>query len=314
MTQAGKEFMNTLNIGTRGSQLALIQARWVERQIAAHFPELRIVTRVIKTSADRDTQTSIRSGSATGVFVREIEDALLASEIDLAVHSMKDLPTAISEHLAIGAIPARADARDALVGAPTVRRLDDLPHGAVIGTGSVRRQAQILAQRPDLVVKDIRGNVGTRLQKLEKGEYDAIILACAGLTRLGLEDRINRRFEFVEMLPAPGQGALAIEVRTDDPRVGGIIACLHEPDIAAAVLAERAFLRRLGGGCNSPIAVHARAAQGACRIEGLVATPDGTTILRDMVESPLAEATEAAAGLAGKLLSRGGAAILQKLR
>ncbi len=313
MKPAGKDSMNTLTIGTRGSQLALAQAKWVEAKIASRFPDLQIVTRVIRTSADQDTQTSIRSGSATGVFVREIEEALLASEIDLAVHSMKDLPTRIPEKLTIGAIPAREDPRDALIAGRGLRRLEDLPPGAVIGTGSVRRQAQILGQRPDLLAKDIRGNVGTRLQKLDRGDYDAIILACAGLKRLGLEERICRRFELTEMLPAPGQGALAIEVRADDPWVAALIACLHDPAIATAVLGERAFLRRMGGGCNSPIAVHIRPDRGAFRIDGLVAAPDGRKILRDSVECAAAETAEAAAKLAEILLERGGAAILQSL-
>lgn len=305
--------MDLLTIGTRGSLLARAQSTWVEERIRALFPGIRIMTRVIKTSADRDLVSSIRSGSATGVFVREIEEALMAGEIDVAVHSMKDLPTRIPEALEIGAIPVREDARDALVLRPDLNSSPELPEGAVIGTGSVRRQAQILAQRRDLIAQDIRGNVGTRLKKLGDGHYDAIILACAGLRRLGLEDRISRRFEFVEMLPAPGQGALAIEVRKDDARVSPLIAGLNDPATAAAVLAERAFLRHMGGGCNSPIAVHARPAGNRCLIEGLVANPDGTTILRDALESPLSSAQEAAAALAEKILSAGGAAILRSL-
>ncbi len=313
MNIRAEKSMSTLTIGTRGSLLARAQSTWVEERIRALFPDIQIATQVIKTSADQDLKSSIRSGSATGVFVREIEEALMAAEIDLAVHSMKDLPTKIPEPLEIGAIPAREDARDALIARHDLHPLHDLPEGAVIGTGSVRRQAQMLAQRHDLIAKDIRGNVGTRLQKLDDGHYDAIILACAGLRRLGLEDRISRRFELVEMLPAPGQGALAIEVRKGDHRVASLIAGLNEPETAAAVLAERAFLRRMGGGCNSPIAVHARPVRDVCFIKGLVATPDGTTVLRDALESPLAEAQEAATALAEKILSMGGAAILRSL-
>jgi len=313
MNTRAKKPAGTLTIGTRGSLLARAQSTWVEERIRARFPEIQIITKVIKTSADRDLKSSIRSGSATGVFVREIEEALMKVEIDLAVHSMKDLPTRIPDPLEIGAIPAREDARDALIARHDLLPLHDLPQGAVIGTGSVRRQAQMLAQRHDLIAKDIRGNVQTRLKKLDDGHYDAIILACAGLRRLGLEDRISRRFELVEMLPAPGQGALAIEVRKGDHRVASLIADLNEPETAVAVLAERAFLRCMGGGCNSPIAVHARPVRDVCRIEGLVATPDGTTVIRDALESPLAEAQEAATTLAQKILSMGGAAILRSL-
>jgi len=303
-----------LTIGTRGSSLALAQASWAERAIAARFPDLRITVKIIHTSADRDTSTSIRSGSATGVFVKEIEEALLGAEIDLAVHSMKDLPTRIPESLAIGAIPAREDARDALISRTGCRRLEDLPSGAVIGTGSVRRQAQILALRPDLIARDIRGNLGTRLGKLDTDGYDAIILACAGLNRLGLQDRISMRLEYAAMLPAPGQGALALEVRHGDERVTSLIAGLNDPVTAAAVLAERAFLRRLGGGCNSPIAVHARMANAGMVIQGLVAAPDGTTVLRETAECSLASAVKTAEALAEQILSRGGAEILESLR
>jgi hydroxymethylbilane synthase len=303
-----------LTIGTRGSPLARAQTKWVEEKILERFPDARITVRIIKTSADKDTKTPIRSASATGVFVREIEEALLASDIDLAVHSMKDLPTRIPDALAIGAIPAREDARDALIAGSSCRRLEDLPPGAVIGTGSVRRQAQLRALRPDLAVKDIRGNVETRLQKLAERNYDAIILACAGLNRLGLQDRISVYFDYREMLPAPGQGALALQIRQGDERAAAMIAGLNEPATAAAVFAERAFLRRMGGGCNSPIAVHARSLNGMCTIEGLVATPDGTAVIRDSAECSLATANEAAEALAERLLSMGGAEILQSLR
>jgi hydroxymethylbilane synthase len=303
-----------LTIGTRGSALALAQTRWVAGMILARYPDAEIKIEVIKTSADKDLTTSIRSGTATGVFVKEIEEALLTSEIDMAVHSMKDLPTKIPEALEIGAIPQREDAHDALISGASGHRLEDLRPGAVIGTGSVRRQAQILAMRPDLRAEDIRGNVQTRLEKLSAGNYDAIILACAGLNRLGLQDRIGMRLEFAQMLPAPGQGALALEVRKGDSRIMAMVAGLHEPLTATAVLAERAFLRRMGGGCNSPIAVHARPADGKVLIEGLVASPDGARILRDSTICPLAGAAEAADALADKLLSTGGAEILRSLR
>lgn len=303
-----------MTIGTRASALALAQTKWVEERIIAHTPGVRIATRTIKTSADRDTTTSIRAAGATGVFVREIEEALLAEEIDLAVHSMKDLPTTIPEGLEIVAIPEREDARDALITREGSRTLDQLPGGAVIGTGSVRRQAQILALRRDLCARDIRGNLQTRLRKLDEGQYDAIVLACAGLNRLAQQSRIAMRFDLREMLPAPGQGALAIEARKHDRTIAGLLAPLNDPSASAAVLAERAFLRRTGGGCNSPIAVHARPVQGLLLIEGLIAAPDGSAIIRDSVQVPPDAAVQAAISLAVKILAKGGAAILESLR
>ena len=302
-----------LTIGTRGSSLARAQTDWVLQEILARCPQAGITVKIIRTSADQDTRTSIRSGSATGVFVKEIEEALIAGEIDLAVHSMKDLPTSIPEALEIGAIPAREDARDALITRTRCRSLDQLPPGAVIGTGSVRRQAQILALRPDLATRDIRGNVGTRLEKLDSGNYDAIILACAGLNRLGLQDHIDLRFETGQMIPAPGQGALALEVRKGDRATADLIASLNQPAAATAVFAERAFLRRIGGGCNSPVAVHARVAGGLCTIDGMVATPDGARIIRKSAQCAPAASVETADALAEILLSIGGADILSSL-
>ena len=302
-----------LTIGTRGSPLALAQTKWVEGRILSRFPDIRTVLKIIKTSADKDTRTSIRSGSATGVFVKEIGEALLRGDIDLAVHSMKDLPTRIPEALAIGAIPEREDARDALISRAGIRRFQDIPDGAVVGTGSVRRQAQILALRPKLTVRDIRGNLQTRLQKLADGEYDALVLASAGLKRMELGHRIDIYFEFDEMLPAPGQGALALEIRNGDERVAALIAGLNQPEAAAAVLAERAFLRRLGGGCNSPVAVHASPMEGAMEIAGLVASPDGATMIRESSRCHFRGASAAAETLADQLLAKGGAEILGSL-
>jgi hydroxymethylbilane synthase len=257
-------------IGSRGSKLALVQSTWVKQQILDRFPETPIEIRIIKTSADRDQRTSLRSGTTTGVFVKEIEDALMAGEIDLAVHSMKDVPTRIPEGLCLEAIPVREDPRDAMLARLPIRDICGLPPGAVVGTGSIRRQAQLLAKRPDLRVKDIRGNVDTRLEKLESGAYDAVILACAGLKRLGLQDRINFPLEMESMLPAPGQGALALQIRKDDRKVARLIANLNHRETAISIGAEREFLRTMGGGCNSPIAVHAWLSKGLLTIVGLV--------------------------------------------
>jgi hydroxymethylbilane synthase len=303
-----------LTIGSRGSALALAQTGWVRDRILERFPDADITIKVIKTSADRAPQVSIRSSSSVGVFVRELEEALERGEIDLAVHSMKDLPGAIPDSLEIRAIPPREDPRDALVARAGGRVLADLPRGAIIGTGSIRRQAQLLAFRPDFVVRDIRGNVDTRLQKLADGQYDALILACAGLNRLGLRARISGCLEFDQMLPAPGQGALALQCRKDDREVPSLVAPLHHAPTAAAVLAERAFLREVGGGCNSPVAVHAAADGDYIRIHGLVAAPDGSIVIRDSISHLPEHAEDAAGVLAGRILARGGRVILESVR
>ncbi len=303
-----------LTIGSRGSALALTQTTWVKDQILRSFPQAQIEIKIISTSADHDTKTSIRSAWATGVFVKEIEDALIAGAIDLAVHSMKDMPTRIPDSLEIAAIPAREDPRDALISPKKLDRLSDLPHGATVGTGSIRRQAQLLALRPDLRVCDIRGNVDTRLRKMENGAYDAIILACAGMKRLGIGSRISLALELDTMIPAPGQGALALEIRKGDLRTAEMIQAIHHPPTAAAVLAERAFLRSMGGGCNSPIAVYADLEGGALRVVGLVAQPDGKRVLRK-TWTQAAESPEAAGeSLANELFSMGARDLLTVTR
>jgi hydroxymethylbilane synthase len=302
-----------IRIGSRGSTLALAQTTWVQNHIQDRFPGTRISVKVIKTSADKDTASSIRSGSGTGVFVKEIEEALLSGEIDLAVHSMKDVPTRIPDRLAIGAIPEREDPRDALITRGEAGSLEDLPAGSVIGTGSLRRQAQVLALRPDLKVADIRGNVDTRLRKLAEFTCDAIILACAGLRRLGLEDKITAPLALNRMLPAAGQGALALEIRKEDPAVGPLIAALHHPASAIAVNAERAFLRRMGGGCNVPVAVLATCAEDEVRIDGLVVAPDGSRVIRRSAAAKIDAAEEAATALAGRILDEGGKELLGAL-
>ena len=299
-----------LVIGSRGSALALAQSTWVKDQILNRFPGTPVTIKVIKTSADKDTTSSLRSGAGIGVFVKEIEEALLSDDIDLAVHSMKDLPTRIPDTLEIGTVPEREDPRDALIVAGQASSIVDLPGGAVVGTGSVRRQAQILALRPDLRILDIRGNVDTRLRKLASGAYDAILLACAGLNRLGLNGRVTSRLSFDQMLPAPGQGALALEIRRDYCVTRSLIAALHHLPSAASVLAERAFLRRMGGGCNVPIAVHARCGEGKISIDGLVAALDGSRVIRESITEDCARGEEAATALAERILALGGENLL----
>jgi hydroxymethylbilane synthase len=302
-----------LTIGSRGSNLALSQTGWIKQRILEKFPDAEITVKVIRTSADKDTRISLRAASSTGVFVKEIEDALLAGEVDLAVHSMKDLPTQIPEGLEIAAIPGREDTRDAIIARDPARRLEDLRRSAIVGTGSIRRQSQLLAIRPDLRMVDIRGNVDTRLQKLADGAYDAIVLACAGLNRLGLQDRISFALGFHHMLPAPGQGALALETRLHDPQAGALVAPLHHKATAAAVFAEREFLRRMGGGCNTPVAVFAQSSGQRLQIDGLVAAPDGSRVVRRAIEGTLEEPEEAAVRLADEILAGGGQAILRAL-
>ena len=298
-------------IGTRGSALALAQTAWIKDLINRQYPAAEVEVKVIKTSADKDQITSLRSASTVGVFVKELEQALLAGDIDLAVHSMKDLPTQIPSGLRITAIPEREDAHDALITNKGIS-LFDLPVGSRVGTGSIRRQAQILASRSDLKITDIRGNVDTRLKKLQNGDCDAIILACAGLRRLGLQHRITAALDFRQMLPAPGQGALAIETRADDQATEVIAASLNHPTTALAVMAERHFLERMGGGCNVPVAVYAQVAGNTLEIDGLVASPDGRKVVRDSMRQRLQKANEAADLLAERILSRGGRAILDE--
>ena len=300
-----------LVIGSRGSALALAQANWVRNRILALFPKQDISIKIIKTSADRDTTTSIRAGSSIGVFVKELEQALIEKEIDIAVHSMKDLPTDIRAGLKIAAIPEREDARDALI-AVNAGSIAELPENSRVGTGSVRRQAQLLALHPGLTVLDIRGNVDTRLRKLHEGSYDAIILACAGLNRLGLQGRISAPIGFEEMLSAPGQGALAIEIRADDNHAESFVRVLNHPPSEVAVMAERVFLQRMGGGCNVPVAAHAFTQQGLVEIHGLVASPDGKKIIRQSITQKLEAALDAAIALAEAIQAQGGRAILDQ--
>jgi hydroxymethylbilane synthase len=299
-------------IGSRGSALALAQTGWVRAQILSRFPGAEVTVKVIKTSADSNPTASIRAASSVGVFVKELEKALMEKEIDIAVHSMKDLPTAIPSALRIAAVPEREDARDAFI-AEKITSLSELPPGSIVGTGSIRRQAQLLALRPDLRIMDIRGNVDTRLKKLRNGAYDAVVLACAGLKRLGLQNRISAPLDLAQMLPAPGQGALALEVRDDDVESTRAVSALNHSPTATAISAERQFLHQMGGGCNVPVAVYARMNPNGVEIEGLVASPDGRRIIRDSLLQNAEMADEAAVVLADRILRAGGREILDAL-
>ena len=290
-----------LRIGSRRSDLALAQANWVRRNIVERFPELEVSISTIRVAADRAPNTPIREGSATGVFVKEIEQALAAGEIDLAVHSMKDLPSELAASLEICSVPPREDPRDALVSQETFPSLESMPPGSIIGTGSPRRQSQILAARADLSVADIRGNVDTRLRKLAEGKYHAIVLAVAGLKRLGLQHRVGAYLSPDDMLPAAGQGALALETRSGDTKTAQWVRFLNDRDSAVAVGAERAFLSAVGAGCNSPIAAFAKVIGGEVRIDVLVASKDGSHIVREYMVGRQELVNEMAVALAEKV-------------
>jgi len=304
-------------IGSRGSKLALWQAEWVKSQVESLRPRVRVEIEIIKTSGDvmRDVPLAVIGGQ--GVFTKELEEALLAERIDIAVHSLKDLPTILPEALAITAITEREDARDALVLPATNKQkftsLKDLPPGSTIGTSSLRRQAQLKHLRPDLVIKDLRGNVDTRLRKLDEGQYDAIILASAGLRRLGFDGRISAALSIAESLPAVGQGALGIETRADDEGTNEMIALLEHAPTRAACTAERTLLRSLGGGCQVPIAAHAIVMGDQLHLEGLVADVNGEQLLRDSLADAATQAVRAGETLAAQLRARGAEQLLAGL-
>jgi hydroxymethylbilane synthase len=301
-----------LIIGSRGSKLALWQAEQAKARLTALNPGLEIQIDVIKTTGDvKPDPLSVIGGK--GVFTKELEDALLDKRIDIAVHSLKDLPTIIPDGLILSAICEREDPRDALVMKAGVKvdSLHELASEAVVGTSSQRRLAQLKALRSDLVVKDLRGNVDTRVRKLDEGQYDALILASAGLIRLGLEARISAALATGEMLPAVGQGAIAIEIRADDEVAATATSKLNHRETELACLAERSFLRSLGGGCQFPIAAHAKINENLLTLEGLVAKPSGEKILRDTLAGELDQPDRIGSQLAERLLQRGAGELLR---
>ncbi|MEK6321847.1 MAG: hydroxymethylbilane synthase [Acidobacteriota bacterium] len=301
-----------ITIGTRGSLLALWQTNWVKAQIEKRHPGIEVEIRVISTKGDRVLDVSLPKlgEQGKGLFTKELEDAIFDHRVDLAVHSLKDLPTELPAGLHIGAICEREDARDALVARGAIKSVGELPQRAVIGTSSLRRQAQLLAVRPDLVIEPIRGNVDTRLRKLDEGAFDAIVLAAAGLHRLGHADRITEYLSEELMLPAVGQGALAIETRADDSRIDEIIHALDHQATRLACRSERAFLKGLGGGCLVPIAAHATIDDDVMTLSGLVASPDGSELVRDQRSSLSRDADLLGRQLADELLARGAGRIL----
>lgn len=270
---------NTIIIGTRGSALALWQAEHIKKLLGKAIPGLTVELKIIKTQGDKNLISSLSMIGGKGVFTKELEHALMKKQIDLAVHSLKDLPTTLPKGLTIGAIPKREDVRDVFLSTKW-KSFDKLPEGAVVATGSLRRKSQLLHLRPDLNIVDLRGNVQSRLSKLEASDWDGMILAHAGLKRLKLQAHVREIFSSKVMLPAVGQGALGIEIRDGDKRIAAIVKKLHHPPTAAAANAERALLAALGGGCQVPIGAHARIVGGEIVMDAFVAQLNGAVLLR----------------------------------
>lgn len=304
-----------LRIATRGSDLALWQAHAVRDALRERTPGQEITVEIVHTLGDRILDVPLARIGDRGLFTKELDAALLSGRADIAVHSLKDVPTRLPPGLTIAAVTEREDPRDVLLlphGA--AGRLRSLPAGSRVGTSSLRRRAQLLATRPDLVVLDLRGNLNTRLNKLDDGGYDAIILAAAGVRRLGWDERVAERLDPSAWLPAVGQGALAVVARADDPRVHSALAPLAHADTVAAVAAERSFLGALEGGCQIPIGALARTDGSTLQLDGLVASVDGVRTLREQLTGPVAEAERIGLALADRLVQRGASEILAEIR
>lgn len=301
--------MRRIRLGSRGSMLAVAQSTWVQQQLMRHHADLEVEFMVIKTSGDRFIDRPIASIGGKGVFTKEIEEALLANQIDIAVHSMKDLPTELAPGLTIAAVPEREDARDVLV-TRNHCALGDLPAGARIGTGSLRRRAQLLYRRKDLHVTPIRGNVDTRLKKLDNAEVDALIMAAAGLKRIGREERIGEYLPDAICVSAVAQGALAIETREEDVFTRELLRLLHDSRTFAEVSAERALLARLGGGCQVPIGARARVVNEELSLIGVVTSPDGSGLCRGEISGPVRQAVDLGQRLADQLINQGAAQLI----
>jgi len=301
-----------VTIGTRGSPLALWQANWIRTALLQNDPDLDVELLKIKTRGDKILDVPLAKVGGKGLFVKEIEEAMLDGRIDIAVHSMKDMPAVIPEGLCVGAVPKRESPKDVLI-ARRAAGFADLPKGASVGTSSLRRGAQLLFLRPDLKIRPLRGNLDTRLKKLETEGLDAVVLAAAGVVRLGLSERITEVLDEEVMLPAVGQGALCVEVRSDDEQILNRVSRLEDAETRTTVAAERAFLARLEGGCQVPIAAHGRLAGGRLSLTGLVADVEGTRRIREVAEGPPESAEALGIALAETLLSRGAQEILDEV-
>ncbi len=305
----------TVRIGSRKSQLALVQTHWVRDELKKHFPNITFEVTTMDTQGDKVLDVSLSKIGDKGLFTQELEDGMLDGSIDFAVHSLKDLPTRLPEGLMLGCITEREDPADALVvhAKHQDKQLDTLPPGAIVGTSSLRRLAQLRHHFPHLTFKDIRGNLNTRLRKLDEGEYDAIILAVAGLERLGMGDRIHQIIPAEISLHAVSQGALGIECRAGDEEILSLIKTLEHPPTAARCLAERAFLRELEGGCQVPIGVNTVLEGDTLTLTGLVASLDGQTIFKDTLQGAMADAEAIGTQLAQTLRAAGAQAILDEI-
>lgn len=305
----------TIRIGSRKSQLALVQTHWVRDELQKQFPHLTFEVSTMDTQGDRVLDVSLSKIGDKGLFTQELEDGMLQGDIDFAVHSLKDLPTRLPEGLMLGCITRRENPADALVVHPKHqdKQLETLPEGAVIGTSSLRRLAQLRHHFPHLTFKDIRGNLNTRLRKLDDGEYDAIILAVAGLERLGMGDRIHQHLPPEISLHAVGQGALGIECRAGDTEILNLIKTLEDDDTACRCLAERAFLRELEGGCQVPIGVNTVLEGDTLTLTGLVASLDGQTLIKEHIQGTPDEAETLGTTLAKAVRGQGAQAILDEI-
>jgi hydroxymethylbilane synthase len=302
-----------LKMGSRGSKLALWQTNWIKDLINENDPGIEIEIEVIHTEGDKILDISLSQVGDKGFFTKEIENSLLDGAIDLAVHSLKDLPTQLPPGLTIGAITPRADARDVLISKNKVL-FADLPKGAQLATGSLRRAAQLAQLRPDLIFHDIRGNVETRIQKFQEKGWDGLVLAGAGIQRLNLTETITEWFSVDIMLPAVGQGALVIEIREGNEKVIDVIQFLNHKQTYQATLAERAFLRRLQGGCQIPIGAYAQISNDTVRLQGLVASLNGKHVLKDELTGKSSDAEKVGVKLAEKLIANGAEEILKEIR
>lgn len=307
---------NSVVIGTRGSELALWQAQWVERELRERYPAVAISSIIITTTGDKILDAPLSKIGDKGLFTKEIEKALLDRTIDLAVHSLKDVPTKLEPGLMLGSISAREDVRDVFISHPAKKysSLNDVPHGGVIATGSLRRKCQLLSHRPDLTIADIRGNLKTRKEKLEQSSWDGMLLAKAGVTRLGWSAMISEVFSPTFILPAVGQGALAIEIRDDDAELRTLIAPLTDAETLQATTGERALLRYLEGGCQIPIGTYGRIEGGQFFLDAIVGSLDGKRIVRGSIAGAPENAAQHGIALAEELLSKGAREILDGIR
>ncbi|MGE5314232.1 MAG: hydroxymethylbilane synthase [Acidobacteriota bacterium] len=303
-------------IGTRGSELALWQSRWVEGQLRTHYPSLAIEMVIIKTTGDKILDAPLSKIGDKGLFTKEIERALLDRSIDLAVHSLKDVPTQVERGLSIAAICEREDVRDVFISHPEKHyaRLADVPEGGLIATSSLRRRSQLLAFRPDLKIVDVRGNLKTRFEKLAASDWDGMLLAKAGVTRLERASSIAEVIEPSVILPAVGQGALGIETRDDDEFVNRLVGVLDHMPTRRAASGERALLRRLEGGCQIPIGTYGRIENGRFCLDAMIGSLDGTKIFKASIEGTEDQAERLGVELAAKLLEMGGGAVLEAIR